>query len=158
MACSISSLSAIFICSLFQPTQTLTYKRTQTTLSSAAFVFLDKWITFPVKTLAQLPYGLCFSSERFISATWARVAVFIQAWLHGDQLLCHYTAWKSTVLCHTSSLLCRIISFIIGKQAREAWRLSMWRCVLWKCACVPAHTPVLIISDKCRYHKEENNT
>lgn len=120
-------------------------------------VFLDKWTTFHVKTLAQLQCCFRFSLERFMSATWARVAVFIQAWLHGDQLLCHYTAWKITVLCHTSSLLCRIISFIIGKQARGAWRLSMWRCVLWKRACVPAPTPRLIITDKCRYYKEENN-
>lgn len=61
---------------------------------------LDKWITLPVKSPA---WWSCrfFSLERFISASWARVALFIQAWLHGDQHQCYYTAWKITVLRHT---------------------------------------------------------
>lgn len=61
---------------------------------------LDKWITLPVKSLAWC--SCCFFSlERFVAASRARVALFIQAWLHGDQHQCHYTAWKITVLRHT---------------------------------------------------------
>lgn len=138
MACSISSLGAMFSHLFFVPTYSNTHIQALTNyiVIRCLCFLLDKWITFPVKTPAQLQCCFRFSLERFISATWARVAVFIHAWLHGDQLLCHYTAWKITVLCHTSSLLCRIISFITGKQARGAWRSSVWRCVLWKHACV----------------------